>query len=32
MATYTNGQIPRSVMKQFRQTGKYGHPVFIDHL
>lgn len=32
MATYPNGLVPRSVMKQFRSTGKYGHPVFIDHL
>lgn len=32
MTTYANGRIPRSVMKQFRNTGKYGHPVFIDHL
>jgi peptidoglycan hydrolase-like protein with peptidoglycan-binding domain len=32
MTAYKNGQVPRSVMKQFRNTGKYGHPVFIDHL
>lgn len=32
MPTYANGAIPRSAMKQFRSSGKYGHPVFIDHL
>jgi GH25 family lysozyme M1 (1,4-beta-N-acetylmuramidase) len=32
MGTYSNGLIPRSVMKQFRNTGKYGVPIFIDHL
>lgn len=32
MPTYKNGAIPRSAMKQFRNTGKYGHPVFIDRL
>lgn len=32
MPTYANGLVPRSAMKQFRNTGKYGHPVFIDHL
>jgi hypothetical protein len=32
MPTYANGTIPLSAMKQFRNTGKYGHPVFIDRL
>lgn len=32
MPTYSNGVIPLSAMKQFRNTGKYGHPVFIDRL
>lgn len=32
MPKYSNGVIPRAAMKQFRNTGKYGHPVFIDRL
>lgn len=32
MTTYANGQVPRSVMKQFRNTGKFGLPQFIDQL
>jgi peptidoglycan hydrolase-like protein with peptidoglycan-binding domain len=30
--TYKNGQVPRSAMKAFRNTGKYGHPDFINRL
>lgn len=32
MTTYKNGLVPRSAMKAFRNTGKYGHPDFIDRL
>jgi len=32
MPTYKNGLVPRSAMKTFRNTGKYGHPDFINRL
>jgi hypothetical protein len=32
MTTYKNGQVPRSAMKAFRNTGKYGHPDFVNRL
>jgi hypothetical protein len=32
MTVFTNGKLPRSALKEFRNTGKFGHPVFIDHL
>ena len=32
MPTYKNGQVPRSAMKAFRNTGKYGHPDFVNRL
>lgn len=32
MTRYGNGLVPQSVMKQFRNTGKYGVPQFIDQL
>jgi hypothetical protein len=32
MTTYANGKVPRSAMKAFRGTGKYGHPDFINRL
>lgn len=32
MPTFANGRIPQSVLKQFGNTGKYGHPVLVDAL
>jgi hypothetical protein len=32
MTTYKNGLVPRSAMKTFRNTGKFGHPDFISRL